>query len=163
MEFPDPSRPIAAQTPEILHAMLVWGEARGEPTDGASAVAHVPLTRSKLSGNSLKDEILRPYAFSCFNYSDPNRHLLLDPAGHGGMGSWAIAWRLALEARGGQSANLAEGATHYVTKKLWGRPTTNPTYPKWFEHEVIESGSTKLVATLGSHVFATTPWRKHLA
>lgn len=167
MDFPDASRPIEAQTPEVLHAMMVWGEARGEPSDGKTAVAYIPLTRAKLSGNSLSAEILRRFAFSCFNMGDPNRYQLLTPAQHGGNGQWAACWKAAASARDGTASNPAQGATHYVVKiqagkPLWDRPAANPTYPKWFEHPYIESGKTKLVAIVGSHVFATTPWSTHV-
>lgn len=142
--------------------MLVWGESRGEPSDGKCAVAYIPLTRAKISGNTLAQEILRHAAFSCFNFGDPNRYQLLNPAAHGGTGSWAICWRIAAEARAGQSANPANGATHYVTRALWNRPPTNPTHAKWFEAPMIAKGTTKWIADVGGHVFATTPWSTHV-
>ena len=161
MDFPNPIGPIEGQTPELIHAMLVWGESRGEPSDGQCAVAHIPLTRAKITGKDLKHECLRPFAFSCFNQTDPNRHKLLRPAENSTTGTWVRCWRIALEARLGQSANPAPEATHYVTKALWNRPAVNPAYPKWFEAPLVSSGKTKLVAEIGGQVFATTPWSPH--
>lgn len=58
-----------------LLALLVWGEARGESDEGKRAVAHLVMNRLKLKryGKTLKEVILKPAQFSCFNLGDPNR------------------------------------------------------------------------------------------
>jgi len=63
-----------------LLAITIYGEARGEPLAGKIAVASVVLNRFKKNswfGKTLKDVILKPYQFSCFNEDDPNRIKLL--------------------------------------------------------------------------------------
>jgi len=63
-----------------LLALVVYGEARGEPLAGKIAVASVVLNRLKKNGwfgKTLKDVILKPFQFSCFNEDDPNRIKLL--------------------------------------------------------------------------------------
>ncbi len=63
-----------------LLSLVIYGEARGEPLAGKIAVASVVLNRLKKSGwfgKALKDVILKPYQFSCFNENDPNRIKLL--------------------------------------------------------------------------------------
>ncbi len=83
--------------PQLL-ARCIWGEARGEPIQGKLAVAHVVLNRVKAQsyyGKTIRDVILKPWQFSCFNENDPN---LLAPvrkgakmAGYkrGHVGRWA--------------------------------------------------------------------------
>lgn len=163
MKFPDPERPLEQQDEEVLHAMLVWGEGRGEPSDGRCAIAHIPLERMKRrismgrkSGNTLRETILSPWQFSCFNANDPNRAKLLRPVEHEGLGLWAACWRTALEARMGQSVSPVPGATHYVVRRLWSRPTAVNRRPKWFEEPSIKSGRTRFLGLVGSHVFART-------
>lgn len=60
--------------PQLL-ARCIWGEARGEPIQGKLAVAHVVLNRVKAQshfGKTIRDVILKPWQFSCFNQNDPN-------------------------------------------------------------------------------------------
>ena len=166
MKFPNPALPIEQQDEETLLAMLVWGEARGESPSGRVAVAHVPLTRlrernarrsSLRRQATLKSVILRRAQFSCFNRNDPNRELLLRPVEAEGLGLWAVCWRTASAALRGLSANPAQGATHYVVRRLWSRPAVDASRPQWFEQPLIDSGQTKLVEIIGNHVFAQTP------
>jgi spore germination cell wall hydrolase CwlJ-like protein len=161
MKFPDQTRAIEEQDEDVLLAMLVWGEGRGEPPEGRSAIAHVPLTRKKKNGLSLRETILKHsrrgiYQFSCFAVNDPNRSKLLRPVECEGLGLWAACWRSAVEALTGQSANPAPGASHYVVRRLWSRPAAVPTKPLWYEHPCVTSGVTSFVAAIGGHVFART-------
>lgn len=58
-----------------LLALTIYGEARGEPLGGKVGVASVVMNRLKKGGwfgKTLKDVILKPYQFSCFNDNDPN-------------------------------------------------------------------------------------------
>lgn len=65
---------------EVL-ARTIWGEARGEPLEGQKAIANVVLNRIKSGktwwGNDVRSVCLKPYQFSCWNQSDPNRSKLL--------------------------------------------------------------------------------------
>ena len=165
MKFPDTRLPIEQQDEDVLLAMLVWGEARGEPPEGRVAVAHVPLTRLKKRNSvrsslnrkvTLRSIMLKRWQFSCFNKNDPNRVLLLRPVEAEGLGLWAACWRTAVEALMGHSANPAQGATHYVVRRLWSRPMAVVGRPQWFEHPLTEDGTTTFIAQVGSHVFART-------
>jgi len=63
-----------------LLALVIYGEARGEPLGGKVGVASVVLNRLKTGGwfgKTIKDVILKPFQFSCFNDNDPNRIKLL--------------------------------------------------------------------------------------
>lgn len=155
MKFPDQSRSIEEQDEDVLLAMLVWGEGRGEPPEGRSAIAHVALTRKSLKpGSTLREIILKRKQFSCFNANDPNRAKLLRPTEHEGLGLWVACWRSALEALTGQSTSPAHGATHYVVRRLWNQLPINPLRPQWFERPCVQDGRTVLLATIGGHVFA---------
>lgn len=58
-----------------LLARCIYGEARGEPDAGKLAVAHVVLNRVRANGfygKSVREVILKPWQFSCFNDKDPN-------------------------------------------------------------------------------------------
>jgi len=161
VKFPDPSKPLREQDPEVLLSILVWGEARGEGPEGKAAVAHCVLNRVKLKKSSIAREALRPWAFSCFNKrkeqggQDVNK--LLRPVEAEGLGSWATCWRAASEALAGQSADPTGGATHYCTRKLWLCAAVAG-HPKWHDLAEVASGRTKKTAVIGGHVFATTPF-----
>jgi len=63
-----------------LLALVIYGEARGESYGGKVGVASVILNRLKKGGwfgKTIKDVILKPFQFSCFNDNDPNRIKLL--------------------------------------------------------------------------------------
>lgn len=167
MKFPDVTKSVEEQDEDVLHAMLVWGEARGESPLGRAAVAHVPVTRLRLKSASssrpaatmtLKDVMLRRWAFSCFNRKDPNRQKLLKPVEAEGLGLWVLCWRSAAEAREGQSSNPALGATHYCVQCLWSRPAVVPAHPLWFEEPEIRPGHTEKIVSIGGLVFAKAPF-----
>lgn len=63
-----------------LFTLAIYGEARGEPIEGKVAVASVIVNRLKRNGwfgSTLKEVILKPKQFSCFNATDENRPLLM--------------------------------------------------------------------------------------
>ena len=57
---------------EIVLALLIWGEARGEPIEGQVAVGCVVRNRVARSGQDWRTVCLAPKQFSCFNAADPN-------------------------------------------------------------------------------------------
>ena len=163
MKFPDPARAIEEQDEDVLLAMLVWGEARGESAQGRLAVAHVPLTRlarRRESGKkgllTLREQILSPFQFSCFNANDPNRGRLVRPVESDGLASWVACWTSAMAALMGRNENPVPGATHYVVSRLWSRPTAVGRRPRWYEEPCIRSGKTKFIGVIGKHTFART-------
>lgn len=158
MKFPDLSKSLEDQDPDTLLAMACWGEARGEPPLGRAAMVHSVLNRAKEKSQTIPQVLLKPWAYSCFILSDPNFHLLWDPAAHGGIGTWAVCWRAAVEAITGLSADPTNGATHYCVRSLWNRPPVRPAHPKWFEAPEIEAGRTVEKLAVGHHVFAKAAW-----
>jgi N-acetylmuramoyl-L-alanine amidase len=70
------SRIELEKLPEVeLLARCIWGEARGQSVQGKLAVAHVVLNRVNARayyGRTIKEVVLKPWQFSCFNENDPN-------------------------------------------------------------------------------------------
>lgn len=69
--------PIAEDDLDTLTRTL-WGEARGEPDTGRTAVAWVVRNRAEWSpaawwGNTIKGVCLKGWQFSSWNVNDPNR------------------------------------------------------------------------------------------
>lgn len=158
MIFPDKTKELKDQNPDVLRAIAVWGEARGEPTIGKVAQAHSVLNRMKQKKWSASRVLLDPWDYSCFNKNSPELPMLLDPVAHDSLGTWVQCYRAAVQASAGQTADPTGGATHYVVKSLWNRPDKRPGYPKWFEQSEIEKGHTIKTVELFSHVFAKAAW-----
>src|SRR5262245_20911607 len=85
---PSPDRFIRQQrrslvmTSDDLDVMArpVWGEARGEPLDGKTAVAWVIKNRADHPGwwgHGIAGVCRQPWQFSCWNPDDPNRAKLI--------------------------------------------------------------------------------------
>jgi len=100
-------------------ARTLWGEARGEPVRGIEAVAAVVVNRVRRAvaaggfwwGGSVIAVCRKPWQFSCWNPSDPNRAKLLavkadDPV-------FATCLRVARRAVAGVLPDPTGGATHY--------------------------------------------------
>ncbi len=134
--LPDPKRTIEAQRELTLLALCVWGEARGEPNLGKSAVAHVVMNRWRLGtfGKTLRDVLLKPKQFSCFNADDPNRYKLLKIKA---SETWNQCFNAALGAYCGIDPDPTDGATHYC------RVDSNPSWRK----------KMKVTEKIGHHVF----------
>ena len=60
---------------EVL-ARTVHGEARGEPFEGALAVAWVVVNRSRMWAKRVRDICLQPWQFSAWNQKDPNLRVI---------------------------------------------------------------------------------------
>jgi len=57
---------------DMLLALCIYGEARGEPLLGKLAVGLVVRNRVQNRQSTYREIILEPYQFSCFNKDDPN-------------------------------------------------------------------------------------------
>lgn len=112
-------------------ARTMYGEARGEGARGLEAVAHVVLNRvdaHRWWGDDVVAVCLKPWQFSCWNATDPNRRKLLtlsaaDPVYAQAFGT---ATRLLELQDRDHAARLrsdpTEGATHYYAPALVKRP-----------------------------------------
>lgn len=140
---PIPGIPLEQQPSNVLARMLVYGEARGESVIGQLAVLAVAMNRAARKGVTLKDVILKPFAFSSFNHDDPNRDKLLsayvsDPL------TWAAIDALCSLYETGTIPDPSRGADHYYRDDLqppWGRGNS-----AWRDTVVI-----------GHHIFGSCP------
>ena len=122
-------------------AMTIWGEARGEGTEGMQAVACVIQNRAHIGGwfgRTPREVCLKPFQFSCWNREDPNRQKLLsvtlaDP-------QYQIAYGLANSVLIGTLSDITKNADSYEvrgTHAFWAR-------------------NLKPVASIGKHDFYDT-------
>ena len=128
-----------------LLALCIYGEARGEPMASRLGCASVIMNRKKAGGwygSTIRDVILKPKQFSCFNSNDPNYIGLMAIASN-----WERMYdkdkalrecfSIAYAVVEGDMPDNVLGATHYKTIKC---------VASW-------AASMQLVATLGHHEF----------
>ncbi len=131
---------LALSEMELL-ARCLWGEARGEPMEGVRAVVNVIQNRVRGKswyGVTLKNVILKPWQFSCFNDNDPNfEKLKAGPIGEV-FGRCLFIAELSVK---GLITDNTDGSTHYhvVTMRF---------PPKW-----STSDSMFYKKTIGNHKF----------
>lgn len=117
-------------------ARTIYGEARGEGQKGMQAVGNVIMNRVKAGswyGASIKDVVLKPYQFSCWNVGDPNREKILNAT----PAQLSSARNIAEQVVSGQLPDITGGATHYHAKSV---------NPYW-------AASMTKTATIGNHIF----------
>lgn len=102
------------QDQDVYLAKTIWGEARGEGLQGMQAVANVVMNRVNAAswyGASIKDVVLKPYQFSCWNANDPNRakidRLSIEDLAASG------ALNVARQVISGKLKDITGGATNY--------------------------------------------------
>ena len=105
-------------------AATMWGEARSEGKRGMAMVGHVVMNRKHVQyrgGDSIKEIVLQPYQFSCWNKKDPNRKYLnrnyLESLSGEDRERWEQAKELARHIYNG-SRDYTGGALHYHTKQV---------------------------------------------
>ena len=137
---PDPAAPPASQSPAVLLAMCLFGEARGEAEATLRAVAQVVLNRaahphpvfgsraSLTLEENLRRVILRPGQFSCFHPSDVNYAKLLRPLEAEDAPVWERCLRCAEDALASwnQQDALTSNSDHYFDDSIqppsWADP-----------------------------------------
>lgn len=126
------------QSQDVYLAKTIWGEARGEGLRGMQAVANVVMNRVNAAswyGASIKDVVLKPQQFSCWNANDPNRAKIDKLSIEDLAASGAL--NVARQVISGQLKDITGGATNYHATSV---------NPAWAEK------MTKTVQ-IGNHVF----------
>lgn len=122
-------------------ARTLWGEARNQGITGMTAIACVVLNRVNSGitwwGTNVRDACLKPFQFSCWLKSDPNRALLIGVTEDDYQ--FAKAIDISANAMLGGFPDITNAATSYYVK-------TMPHPPKWAEGK-------EPCAEIGSHVF----------
>lgn len=118
-------------------ARTIYGEARGETTEGQLAVGLVILNRYRsnkwFSGNTIAETCLKAKQFSCWNLDDPNCEKI-KTAGEKELKKY---WKMAESLLKGDVADITNGATHYHTKQI---------KPSWSKGKMP-------CAEIGNHLF----------
>ena len=132
-------------------ATMIWGEARGESTEGMAAVAHTALNRAAKSPKSgVCKVVLAPKQYSIFNNNTALRRAamskdiiptLKNPID---QASWLKSVEVAGMVMRGVLTDPTNGATFYLAPKMM--KIKGYTYPKW-------SKEYKIVAIIDSHSF----------
>ena len=120
----------------LYMAKTIFGEARGESQNGQIAIGHVILNRVKAGGwygASIKDVVLKPYQFSCWNQGDVNRELIINKTSQQLLPYYELSKKII----NGTIPDNTGGATHYHAKSVT---------PYW-------AASMTKTATIGNHIF----------
>ena len=120
-------------------ARTIYGEARGEDYNGKLAVAFVIHNRVREGGwygDSLRFVCLKPYQFSCWLTSDPNRAKLLTV--NYDDKKLRECLKAVLEAQDSRD-DITQGANHYLVSTLDPKPD-------WFDEN-------KVTVRVGHHTF----------
>lgn len=155
-EYIEANRPFIDLPITGILAICAWGEARGEGATGIQAVLSVISNRVIKGGWFVDREIcgmastyhaviLKPYQFSCFLSSDPNREAMLkmaqDYPDASQLGILAVCTDLADQLVRGTLDDNTGGAVQYHT-------TTMKPFPTW-----STSSQFAVTRTLGRHIF----------
>lgn len=130
--------PVKRGSSADILARTLYGEARGESVRGIEAVAAVVMNRVARGGwwgNSVETVCRKPWQFSCWNETDPNR-AKLERADESDR-VFRICVRIARRAISGSVADPTEGATHYHTSTC---------APAWAKGKIPS-------AEIGNHLF----------
>ncbi|MEI6731357.1 MAG: cell wall hydrolase [archaeon] len=114
---------------DILLARTVFGEARGLLREGrvneSYSIAYVPVNRVESGiryfGKTIKEAILKPYQFSCFNRNDPNRKVILNPMKYDPQ-TFKECLVIAKNVLGKIVSDPSSGATLYYNPKIVNTP-----------------------------------------
>lgn len=155
------ARPIIQQkldtsVQEKCLAVMIFGEARGEPELGQVAVAFTSVNRAKKG--TLCQVILAPKQYSVFN-NDPHLksaattlHILPIRKNPIDQKNWEQALHIAKKVIAKKVPDPTNGGTHYLSEKVMIQK--GYTFPKW-------SSEFKLTATIANHKFYKQSERKH--
>ena len=122
-----------------LLARTMWGEARGEGTQGMLAVGNVIKNRAdqqKWYGKSIVDVITKDFQFSAWNLNDPNREEMLNVKKEDDA-DFRQALLSAKDIVTGNAPDITSGADHYHAKNI---------RPNWIN-------KMKITAIIGNHIF----------
>lgn len=111
---------------DVLLARMLYGESRSCSEEEKIAVAYTAINRAndgkKWNGKNVKEAILKPWQYSCFNKNDANYEKLKDPMKDDAE-SFCECLKVANEVLQGKHSELNKGQTHYfnpgVVKPKW--------------------------------------------
>jgi len=108
-----------------LLARLIYGEARGEFPKMKRAIGDVVINRKNKRNQTLREIILEPNQFTCFNNGDINRNKLKKPLKYESRYTWKECLRISRETLSTMNIDDSNGATHYydtsIKEPKWAR------------------------------------------
>lgn len=119
---------FSKDTDEIILARMLFGETRSCSDLEKVAVAYTAINRvndgKKWNGETLKEVILCPKQYSCFDAKNPNRKELMDPEKYD-KSSFEDCLQIARGILENKYQDPTNGATHYFNPELanpsWAR------------------------------------------
>ncbi len=125
------TKDFSEDSDEVLLARMLFGEARNCSYDERLAIGFTALNRAndkkRWNGKTVRESILKPWQYSCFNENDPNRKKLRDPESVDAY-NWSVCLTAAEDVLDGSRKELNKGQTHYHAKNM-------KEYPKWSKSE----------------------------
>ena len=151
--FP-PEAPIPGAWDTLtLLAATVFLEAEGEPDEGKVAVGWVIRNRADQWKQEIRQVIVAPHQFSCWNadYAPVAATRLAASSGMPVVGCWraaaAVLWRLV--------ADPVDGATHYLNVEATKAARRAHDLPAWAADptDATHIDTARVVAVIGRHTF----------
>jgi N-acetylmuramoyl-L-alanine amidase len=132
---------------KILFARMIFGEGKTCSYDEKAWIAFSALNRVydnvAWNGETLREVILKPQQYSCFNKSDPNYDRIKNPEKYN-LPEFEESLEIADQAlkaypmiQKGELEDPTQGATYYHTKEInpyWKKDMKNPTTKPEFKH-----------------------------
>jgi len=107
---------FSKDTNEVLLARMLFGEARNCSDLEKVAIAYTAINRAsdgkKWNGETIKESILKPWQYSCFNKDDPNREKLMNPEKYDAK-SFEKCLQISRDVLSEKYKDQTNGATHY--------------------------------------------------
>lgn len=156
---------FSADSGGLALARTIFGEARECAPREMVAVGFTAVNRlrdgRKRFGNTIREVVLAPAQYACYNHGDPNRQRVMDPAYEGNfavpdeerVGERALFERCLAVAEGilaGRYSDPAQGATHYHT--VGSHPYWEKS-PKMKRVGRVQVGGTRKSPILSKHIF----------
>ncbi len=138
---------FSTDSEEILLARMIFGEARGCDLEEKIAVGYTAINRAhdgkRWNGENVKDAILKPMQYSCFNKNDPNRGKLMDPLSFEPE-EFENCLEVSRNILSGMYPDSSKGATHYFNPRA-----ANPSWKRKLE----KIGAIRTQSGLSKHEF----------
>lgn len=145
--LPQPEGPDSQVYDDLpLMAVTVFLEAESEPDEGKAGVAWVIRNRTDYGKRRLREVIVAPWQFSCWNedYRKQRTARLIAPDPE----QWDRSWRAACGAYWRLIADPTGGATHYLNVELTRQIRPGHDLPDWYRADQV-------TARIGRHEFLT--------
>lgn len=111
---------------QVLLARMLFGEARDCSELEKVAIAYTAINRAndgkRYNGETLREAILKPHQYSCFNENDKNREKLMDPEKYEPK-AFAECLAVAQKVLQKKYSDPTNGATHYFNPEIVKKPT----------------------------------------